>query len=68
MGKLCLVETIYDDGGGAKIRYGDKFFDIPVELLPKIAEEGTIIEIFIQIDHSKTVVKRRNHGMPRLPE
>ena len=57
MTKYCVVDTIYINGNGARLQYGDSYFDLPVELLPDIAVEGSVIEVYIQIDHSKTVVK-----------
>ena len=57
MRKLCVVDTIYVDGAGVKLRYGDYYFDVPAELVPDIAVEGSVVTVHIQIDHSKTVVK-----------
>ncbi len=57
MRKLCTVDTIYLEGGGANLKYGAKDFDIPAGFLPEIATEGSVIEIEITIDPSKTTVK-----------
>ena len=59
MTKYCVVDTIYINGNGAKLQYGDSYFDLPAELLPEIAVEGSVVEVHIQIDHSKTVVKSK---------
>lgn len=60
MRKYCVVETIYIDGTGAKIQYGKDCFDIPPDMIPELAVEGSVLEIEIKINTSKTVAKCKN--------
>ena len=57
-----LIQLIIDrfEGEYAVIEYQNTTFNIPRSLLPKGAEEGTVIRFNIDIDEKETETRRKN--------